>query len=30
LLEKFEEWCSFEFDSIVVDTGTSPLEDDDL
>ena len=29
-LNKLKEWCSFELNSVVIDTGTSPLEDDDL
>ncbi|MEX2554805.1 MAG: hypothetical protein WEB06_04145 [Actinomycetota bacterium] len=28
-LKQFREWCSPEFHSVVVDTGRSPLEDDD-
>lgn len=28
-LKKLKEWCSFELNTVVVDTGTSPLEDDD-
>jgi len=28
-LKLLREWCSFEFHSVVVDTGTSPLEEDD-
>jgi hypothetical protein len=29
-LEMLKEWSSFELHSVVVDTGESPLEDDDL
>lgn len=29
-LELLREWCSFEFHSVVIDTGGSPLEEDDL
>ena len=29
-LKKLQEWCSFELNTVVIDTGTSPLEDDDL
>lgn len=29
-LKKLKEWCSFELNTVVVDTGTTPLEDDDL
>jgi hypothetical protein len=29
-LEMLQEWCSFELHTVVVDTGESPLEDDDL
>jgi hypothetical protein len=29
-LEMLKEWCSFELHSVVVNTGESPLEDDDL
>jgi hypothetical protein len=25
-----KEWCSFELHTVVVDTGESPLEDDEL
>lgn len=29
-LRQFRGWCSAEFHSVVVDTGRSPLEDDDV
>jgi hypothetical protein len=29
-LKTLQEWCSFELHTVVVDTGNSPLEDDDL
>jgi hypothetical protein len=29
-LRKLKEWCSFELNTGVIDTGTSPLEDDNL
>jgi len=29
-LRMLQEWCLFEFDSVVLDMGSSPLEDDDL
>jgi hypothetical protein len=29
-LKKLKEWCSFELNTVVIDTGASPLEDDDL
>ncbi len=29
-LRVLQEWCSFELNTVVVDTGESPLEDDDL
>jgi len=29
-LKTFKEWCSFELHTVVVDAGSSPLEDDDL
>ncbi len=29
-LKKLQEWCSLEFHSVVLDTGESPLEDDEL
>lgn len=29
-LERLQEWCSFELHTVVVDTGESPLEDDEL
>lgn len=29
-LEKLKEWCSFELNTVVIDTGTTPLKDDDL
>lgn len=29
-LKKLKEWCSFEFNSVVIDTGRTPLHDDDL
>lgn len=29
-LKKLKQWCSFELNTVVVDTGNSPLEDDDL
>jgi len=29
-LEMLKEWCSFELHTVVVDTGASPLEDDEL
>ena len=28
-LKMLKEWCSFELHSVVVDTGASPLEDDE-
>ena len=28
--KKLRQWCSFELNTVVVDTGTSPLEDNDL
>ena len=28
-LKKLREWCDFELNTVVVDTGISPLEDDD-
>lgn len=29
-LKVMREWCSFELHTVVVDTGASPLDDDDL
>jgi hypothetical protein len=29
-LAKLREWCSFELHTVVVDTGASPLEDDEF
>jgi hypothetical protein len=29
-LKMLKEWCSFELHTVVVDTGESPLEDDEL
>ena len=29
-LKLLREWCSFELNTVVIDTGESPLEDDDL
>jgi hypothetical protein len=29
-LKMLKEWCSFELHTVVVDTGASPLEDDEL
>jgi hypothetical protein len=29
-LNRLQEWCSFELHTVVVDTGGSPLEDDEL
>jgi hypothetical protein len=29
-LKMLQEWCSFELHTVVVDTGASPLEDDEL
>lgn len=29
-LETLKEWCSFELHTVVVDTGESPLEDDEF
>ena len=29
-LKMLKEWCSFELHTVVVDTGESSLEDDDL
>ena len=29
-LKMLKDWCSFELHTVVVDTGASPLEDDEL
>jgi hypothetical protein len=29
-LQMLQEWCSFELHTVVVDTGDSPLEDDEV
>lgn len=29
-LKKLKDWCSFELNTVVIDTGSTPLEDDDL